>query len=316
MRAPLLKVIDLSKQFQIKRRTLHAVSHVSFSIQPGQTLGLAGESGCGKSTLGKMLLRLIEPTTGSIFFQDQDLLSLSRQGLKRIRRHMQIVFQNPYTALDPRQTVEDIIGEALDIHRLAIGQERQKRIQSLLEQVGLQPSHLKQLPREFSGGQRQRINIARALAVDPVFIVCDEPLAALDISIQAQIINLLKQLQKERHLTYLFISHDLSAMRYMADYIAVMYLGQLVEIGPSEALCRSPMHPYTQALLSSIPFPDPNKEKSRPHLLLKGEIPSPFELPKGCPFHTRCPFATSLCRTEPPAWNEVENQHFTACHLH
>ncbi len=314
MSIPFLKVSQLTKYFTTGSLILRAVHHLSFSIKRGETLGLAGESGCGKSTVGKLLMRLIEPTEGSIVFEGQDICHLSSRAMKSLRREMQIIFQNPSSSLNPRMTIEEILSEPLEIHRLAQGLERRKRIEDLLDLVGLQPAYVKRLPHELSGGQKQRISIARALMVQPRFLVWDEPLSALDVSIQAQIVNLLKNLQKKLDLTYLFISHDLSIMPYIADQIAIMYLGQLVELTSSKDLYQNPLHPYTRALLSAIPIPDPSIERNRSRIVLKGDIPSPFHPPSGCPFHPRCPLAQSLCTEIAPQWREIRPGHFTACH--
>ncbi len=315
MKDVLLSIQNLSKQFRVGKRQLTAVNALNLEIYRGETLGLVGESGCGKSTVGRTLLRLYEPTSGKVLFDSINLQHLSRQELKHIRRRMQIVFQDPYASLNPRMTVQDIIGEPLDIHHLAYGQARRTRIEELLQLVGLNPNHMSRFPHEFSGGQRQRIGIARALAVEPDFIICDEPISALDVSIQAQVVNLLKKLQKQMGLTYLFIAHDLSMIKYISDRVAVMYLGQLMELASSEALYRDPLHPYTQALLSAIPIPDPEIEKKRHRVVLKGEVPNPLNTPSGCPFSSRCPLATERCRVEVPQWREVKKEHFAACHL-
>lgn len=312
----LIDIQNLSKQFKVgKKRLLNAVQSLNLQIYRGETLGLVGESGCGKSTVGRTLLRLYEPTEGKVLFDGTDLSCLSRQELKRMRRRMQIVFQDPYASLNPRMTVQDIVGEPLDIHRLAKGIARRQRIEELLQLVGLNPNHMSRFPHEFSGGQRQRIGIARALAVEPEFIICDEPISALDVSIQAQVVNLLKKLQSQMHLTYLFIAHDLSMIKYISDRVAVMYLGQLMELASSEDLYRDPLHPYTQALLSAIPIPDPEIERKRSRIVLQGEVPNPLNPPSGCPFSSRCPLATERCRREAPQWREVKKGHFAACHL-
>ncbi|MCP5470364.1 MAG: ATP-binding cassette domain-containing protein [Chlamydiales bacterium] len=309
MNRPLIKIRGLTKKF----KDIFAVKDFDLEIYEGETVGLVGESGCGKSTVGRTLLQLYSPTEGSIEFDGEELTTLPKHALKAMRRKMQMVFQDPYASLNPRMTVEDIIGEALDIHALAKGAARKRRIQELLALVGLNPSHLSRFPHEFSGGQRQRIGIARALAVEPQFLVCDEPISALDVSIQAQVVNLLKKLQEKMGLTYLFIAHDLSLIKYISDRVAVMYLGQLMELAAAETLYKEPLHPYTQALLSSIPIPDPEVEKKRTRIELQGDIPS--KLPAGCPFCTRCPKAQPHCFTEKPKWKEVKPHHFTACHL-
>lgn len=312
----LLEVNHLTKHFFVGHRILQAVNDLSFSIKEGEVLGLVGESGCGKSTVGQLLLRLIEPTQGSIQFAGQDIYQISSKSLKSLRRQMQMVFQNPSASLNPRMTIAEILTEPLIIHRLTQGSEQTaKRLKELLDLVNLEAAYLKRLPHELSGGQKQRVAIARALAVQPRFIVFDEPLSALDASIQAQIINLLKRLQKELGLTYLFISHDLSVMRYLADRIAVMYLGQLVELAPAERLYSHPIHPYTKALISAIPIADPQIERHRSRLLLKEELSSPFALPKGCHFHPRCPFVQPICQNHVPQWKEIQPGHFAACHF-
>jgi len=310
-----IEVQNLKKYFSTSKQILRAVDDVSFTISKGETLGLVGESGCGKSTLGRSLLRLEEPTAGKIFIDGQNLLAQSQKQLKFFRRNLQMIFQDPYASLNPRMTAKEIIAEPLDIHKLASGKERTRRVEELLELVGLESSSSNRFPHEFSGGQRQRIGIARALAVSPQFIVCDEPISALDVSVQAQIINLLKRLQIEMGLTYLFIAHDLSMVKYLSKRVAVMYLGHIVELGISEDLYAHPMHPYTQALLSAIPIPDPKIERLRSRIVLKGEIPSPLHSLQGCIFSSRCPHATERCKIERPAWKEVTPNHFTACHL-
>lgn len=313
---PLIQVKNLKKYFPSKGQSLKAIDGVSFEIYEGETLGLVGESGCGKSTLGKVLLRLEEVTEGEIFFQQKNLTRMSHAEMKGVRKEIQIIFQDPYASLNPRMTLADIVGEPIDIHRLGLGREREKKIDELLHIVGLDTSFKSRFPHELSGGQRQRVGIARALALNPRFLVCDEPISALDVSVQAQIINLLKKLQKEAGLTYLFIAHDLGVVKYISTRVAVMYLGKIVELASSEDLYSKPMHPYTQALLSAIPIPDPKLEKSREKVLLKGEIPSPINPPKGCVFSTRCPFATKACHDIKPKWKEVAPKHFAACHLY
>ncbi len=309
-----LSIRDLSVHYGTDRGELNALLHVNLDVPKGSIVGVVGESGCGKSTLGRTLLRLYEPTKGEVFFEESDLFALSSKEVKKIRRKMQMIFQDPYASLNPRMTVEEIVGEALDIHKLARGKRRKERISQLLELVGLKPAHLSRFPHEFSGGQRQRIGIARALAVEPKFIVCDEPISALDVSIQAQVVNLLKELQKKMGLTYLFIAHDLSMVEYISDRVAVMYLGHLVELASSDELYHSPLHPYTQALLSAIPIPDPKIEKERQRIRLSGDVPSAIQPPPGCVFHTRCPFATDICRKEKPSFEELKPGHFVACH--
>ncbi|MFN0064833.1 MAG: ABC transporter ATP-binding protein [Chlamydiales bacterium] len=312
---PLLKIEKLTKQFKVGNKLLTAVDDLSLDIFQGETVGLVGESGCGKSTVGRTIMQLHQPTRGYIHFDNIDLHTLSGQKQKQMKRRMQMVFQDPYASLNPRMTVLDIIAEPLDIHKLAFGKMRKRQVEKLLNLVGLNSSHLSRFPHEFSGGQRQRIGIARALAVEPEFLICDEPTSALDVSIKAQIVNLLKELQQQMNLTYLFIAHDLALIKYISDRVAVMYLGALMELAASEELYREPLHPYTQALLSSIPIPDPDIERRRSRFLLKGEIPSPFNPPKGCPFCTRCPKAKPICSAQKPKWKEIKPNHFTACHL-
>lgn len=311
----ILKVENVKKYFNVGSGTLKAVDGVSFELHKGETLGLVGESGCGKSTAGRTILRLYEPTEGKVTFKGKDIYDLPKNGLKEIRKQMQIIFQDPYASLNPRMTIEDIIGEPLDIHKLAKGEKRHERIKELLELVGLNEEHASRFPHEFSGGQRQRVGIARALAVEPEFIVCDEPISALDVSIQAQVVNLLKELQEQLGLTYLFIAHDLSMVRYISDRILVMYLGQMMELADSDTLSDNPLHPYTQFLLSAVPIPDPEIEKTRERIKVAGEIPSPIDPPNLCPFCTRCPKAMDVCKKERPQWKEVEKGHFVACHL-
>ena len=308
----MITVKNLKKTFSTSKGLLKAVDDVSFEIPEGQTLGLVGESGCGKSTLGRLLLRLYEPTSGEVLFDGNNIFSLSVSELKKWRQEAQMIFQDPYASLNPRMTAEDIIAEPLQIHDIDIDPGL---IAKTFQQVSLNPQHRCRYPHEFSGGQRQRIGIARALILNPRFIVCDEPIAALDVSVQAQIVNLLTDLQKEMGLTYLFISHDLRMIRYIADEVAVMYLGKIVEKAPTEELFQNPLHPYTQALLSSIPLPDPIEEKKRTRLVLSGEVPSPLHPPKGCAFCTRCPKVMDVCREKTPPLQEVKPGHFVACHL-
>jgi oligopeptide/dipeptide ABC transporter ATP-binding protein len=316
MTFPLLDVQRLSKQFRLGNRIIQAVQDVSFSLLPGEILGLGGESGCGKSTIAKLLIRLLEPTTGSIFFDGKDLKDLiSRRNLSW-RRKIQMIFQNPGGSLDPRMTVEETLAEPFIIHGIAKGSERSKRMASLLTQVGLSEEYFKRLPHELSGGQKQRVAIARALALDPLLLICDEPFSALDVSVQAQIINLLSRLQREQHLAYLIISHDLSILRYLTQKLAIMYLGQIVECGPSLAVYDNPLHPYTQALVSAVLSLDPFKERQKTFTFLKGEVPSLIHKSEGCPFYSRCPHAQSICQRVKPAWREIKPDHFTACHLY
>jgi oligopeptide transport system ATP-binding protein len=317
----LLEIDELKVHYPVGRRLfgpprqfVRAVDGVSLSLAPGETLGLVGESGCGKTTLGRAVLRLAAPTSGRIRFEGVDLAGLSGRELRARRRGLQMIFQDPYSSLNPRMTVGDIIGEALDIHQLTPTRAaRQARIAALLSDVGLDRSHTSRYPHEFSGGQRQRIGIARALAVEPKLIVCDEPVSALDLSVQAQIINLLQDLQRERGLAYLFVAHDLAVVEHISRRICVMYLGRIVETGPARAVCRSPQHPYTQALISAIPVVDPDTKRKR--VFLPGEVPSPLNPPSGCPFHTRCPIAEPRCQCEVPPLRELSPSRWVACHL-
>lgn len=301
--------------FQKKVGSVQAVDNVSFEIKRGETLSLVGESGCGKSTMGRAILQLERPTSGSIYFEDINLTQLEGEALRAMRRRMQMIFQDPYASLNPRMTVGKIIAEPLIVHDLLSQNQRNDRIQELLELVGLNPKFINRYPHEFSGGQRQRIGIARALAVNPDLIICDEPIASLDVSIQAQVINLLQSLQQKLNLTYLFIAHDLSVVRHISDRVAVMYLGKIVEITDRISLYENPLHPYTQALLSAVPIPDPELEEKRERIILKGDIPSPMNPPKGCRFHTRCPFVFDRCRQESPEFRDVDQGHYVACHL-
>ncbi len=299
---------------QKKVGDVRAVDDVSFFIRKGETLGLVGESGCGKSTTGRSILQLYRPTGGSVKFGETELTKVQGEELRKMRRKMQMIFQDPYASLNPRMTVGDIIGEPLDIHKLAKGKARNERVQELLRLVGLNPYFANRYPHEFSGGQRQRIGVARALAVEPEFIVCDEPVSALDVSIQAQIINLLEELQGEFGLTYLFIAHDLSVVRHISDRIAVMYVGKIVELADRNDLYMKPLHPYTKALMSAVPVPDPNVEKRRQRVILTGDVPSPVNPPKGCRFHPRCRYAKENCSVDEPEFKEVEHDHWVACH--
>jgi oligopeptide transport system ATP-binding protein len=301
--------------FQRKVGAVRAVDGLSFFIRKGETLGLVGESGCGKSTTGRAILQLYRPTSGSVQFEGVELTRLKGEALRKMRRQVQMIFQDPYASLNPRMTVGSIIGEPLDIHGLARGREKQQRVEELLRVVGLNPYFANRYPHEFSGGQRQRIGIARALAVNPSFIVCDEPISALDVSIQAQIINLLEELQDEFGLTYLFIAHDLSVVRHISDRIAVMYLGKIVELADRLELYEQPLHPYTKALLSAVPIPDPTIERKRERIILTGDVPSPVNPPPGCRFHTRCPLADTICREQEPEFREVTPGHWAACHF-
>ncbi|MBI1777084.1 MAG: dipeptide ABC transporter ATP-binding protein [Proteobacteria bacterium] len=318
---PLLSVRNLKKHFALSGGLfarevdqVHAVDGVSLDIAAGETLGLVGESGCGKSTTGRCILRLIEPSSGEIWFQGHNVTRLDGEALRGMRRDMQIIFQDPFASLNPRHTVGGIIAEALIIHRLAKSRrDLDNRVVQLLETVGLQPDHRHRFPHEFSGGQRQRIGIARALAVEPKLIVCDEPVSALDVSIQAQVINLLEDLQEKLSLTYLFIAHDLSVVEHISDRVAVMYLGRVVEIAPARELYDNPRHPYTEALLSAVPIPDPKLKRKR--IVLQGEVPNPIHPPSGCHFHTRCPIAEARCASEVPQLEQGNEGHWVACHM-
>jgi len=320
--APLVEVEHLVKHFPIKAGLLidrtvdqvHAVEDVSFRVEQGETLGLVGESGCGKSTLCRTILRLEDPTGGRVVFEGRDITDLPRRQLRSLRSEAQMIFQDPYASLNPRKRVGQIIGDPMRLHGVAAGAERRRAIQRLLERVGLSPEHFNRFPHEFSGGQRQRIGIARALALEPKLIVADEPVSALDVSIQAQIINLLKDLQSEMGLTYIFVAHDLGVVRHVSDRIAVMYLGKVVEVSPAEELYTKPIHPYAVALLSAIPIPDPRENAAREPLVLEGDVPSPIDPPPACRFHTRCPRATEVCRRVEPPLVDYGNGHLAACH--
>jgi oligopeptide transport system ATP-binding protein len=318
----LLKVDDLMMHFPIYRGVfqrqvgaVRAVDGISFDVYRGETLGLVGESGCGKSTTGRAILQLYKPTSGNVHFEGADLIKLHGEELRRMRRKMQMIFQDPYASLNPRMTVEQIVGEPLMVHNVATGKEIEDRVKNLLELVGLNPSFSSRYPHEFSGGQRQRIGVARALALQPSFIICDEPISALDVSIQAQVVNLLEELQEQFNLTYLFIAHDLSMVRHISKRVAVMYLGVIVELTTRDELYGSPLHPYTQALLSAVPVPDPMVDAQRKRIILEGDVPSPANPPSGCRFRTRCPIAQSLCADSRPEFREVKPGHFVACHL-
>ncbi|MBV9791571.1 MAG: dipeptide ABC transporter ATP-binding protein [Chloroflexi bacterium] len=320
--SPLLEVRDLKMYFPITRGivfqrqvgAVKAVDGISMTIKRGETLGLVGESGCGKSTAGRAILQLYKPTAGEVIFEGRDLTKLSGNEMRRTRRDVQMIFQDPYASLNPRMTVGDIIGEPIKVHNLRKGAKAVRdRVQELLQLVGLNPYFINRYPHEFSGGQRQRIGIARALAVEPDFVVCDEPVSALDVSIQAQVINLLEDLQDQLGLTYLFIAHGLSVVKHISDRVAVMYLGRIVELADSVELYREPLHPYTQALLSAVPIPDPQIEKKRQRIILQGDVPSPINPPPGCRFHTRCPIAIDKCRVEDPPFIDYGGGHFAAC---
>ena len=317
---PLVEIRDLVKHFPLTGGVLlrevarvHAVDGVSLSIQPGETLGLVGESGCGKSTLGRAILRLEEPTSGEVLFEGEDVLAFDPERMRQMREKMQIIFQDPFSSLNPRKSVAHIVGEPLLVHGVKSRAEREERVQQLLEVVGLRREHMRRYPHQFSGGQRQRIGVARALALNPKLIICDEAVSALDVSIQAQVINLLQDLQDEFNLTYLFISHDLSVVEHISDRVAVMYLGKVVELADKEALYANPAHPYTQALLGAAPIPDPHLEMK--HTILKGDVPSPINPPSGCRFHTRCPYTEQVCIDHEPELKEYGKGHTAACHF-
>jgi oligopeptide transport system ATP-binding protein len=317
----LVQVENLKMHFPIRRGLLQrtvgavkAVDGVTFDVQQGETLGLVGESGCGKSTTGRAILQLYRPTGGSVIFEGQDLTALKGEALRRKRQRMQMIFQDPYASLNPRMTVGDIIGEPMQVHGLVKPNERRQKVEFYLPRVGLNPYFADRFPHEFSGGQRQRIGIARSLALSPAFIVCDEPISALDVSIQAQVVNLLEDLQKDLGLTYLFIAHDLSMVRHISDRVAVMYLGKLMEMAPRKEMYTNPLHPYTQALMSAVPVPDPDLESRRQRIILSGDPPSPANPPKGCVFNTRCPLAIDICRQQAPDWRQVSPGHWVYCH--
>ena len=320
---PLLNVENLVKYYPIMRGSIfrkqvgavHAVDGVSFSIYPGETLGLVGESGCGKSTTGRAILQLTRPTSGSVYFEGKDLTLMQDKELRSVRRRLQIIFQDPYASLNPRMTVGEIVGEPMSLHQTHQGTALETRIKELFELVGLNPTFANRYPYEFSGGQRQRVGIARALALSPQLIVCDEPISSLDVSIQAQVVNLLEDLQKEMNLTYLFIAHDLSMVRHISNRVAVMYLGIIVELAPSDELYTHPQHPYTRALLSSVPIPDPDVARGRKRILLEGDVPSAVHPPSGCRFRTRCPLAETICQEKTPELRETGNGHEVACHM-
>lgn len=321
---PLLKVEHLSKEFpaeagmiasHLNKRVVSAVNDVSFEIFPGETFGLVGESGCGKSTTGRTIMRLTNPTEGKVFFQGKDVSKMNKKELKAMRRDMQFIFQDPYASLNPRMTIGEIISEPMAIHGVGTKEERIERVRELLDVVGLNPEHINRYPHEFSGGQRQRVGIARAFALKPKLIICDEPVSALDVSIQAQVINLLKDLQDQFGTAYLFIAHDLSVVQHISDRIAVMYLGKIVEVSDWKSLYAEPYHPYTQSLLSAVPIPDPDIQKNRKRIILAGDPPSPLDPPSGCRFHTRCPIAQAICSQEKPDFKEVAPGHKCACHF-
>ncbi|NMC52173.1 MAG: dipeptide ABC transporter ATP-binding protein [Chloroflexi bacterium] len=321
MNTNLIDVKNLKKYFPVNQTNLFstqkqfvkAVDDISFAIQSGETMGFVGESGCGKSTVGRTILRLIEPTEGQVIFEGRDILKLNPNDLRDMRKEMQIIFQDPYASLDPRKTVKEIVGEAFHIHKIGTSKEIESQVKELLRLVGMGPDHINRYPHEFSGGQRQRIGIARALALNPKFVVCDEPVSALDVSIQAQVVNLMKDLQQKLGLTYLFISHDLRIVKHICNRISVMYLGTLVEIADKADLYSNPLHPYTQALLSAIPTTNPNAKRQR--IILEGDVPSPMNPPSGCRFHTRCPEAKEICKLKAPELRDLGTNHMVACHM-
>lgn len=319
---PLLEVTDLVKHFPVKSGVVidrevarvRAVDGVSLHLDEGETLGLVGESGCGKSTLCRVILQLLTPTSGSVRFAGEELVGKSARQLRPVRRHIQMIFQDPYASLNPRKRVGQIVGDPMELHGLATGGDVKRRVQELLDRVGLRPEHYNRYPHEFSGGQRQRIGIARALALQPRLIIADEPVSALDVSVQAQIVNLLKDLQDEFRLSYLFVAHDLGVVRHVSDRVAVMYLGKIVETATADGLYRAPVHPYSTALLSAVPIPDPRRNAARERIVLEGDVPSPSDPPPGCHFHTRCPYATAECRVDEPALVDHRPAHLAACH--
>lgn len=316
----LMEAKDVQKTFVVSRNIItrktievHAVNHVDLSVKKGETVGLVGESGCGKSTFGRILLRLIEPTAGELFYRGQDLRKLSREDMRKMRRKLQIIFQDPYASLNPRMTVREAVRAPLDVFGIGGSAERDEKVREILAVVGMDEQQMTRFPHEFSGGQRQRIDIARALILRPEFVVCDEPVSALDVSVRASVLNLMRKLQDEMGLTYLFISHDLSVVRHISDRVAVMYLGSIVEIADKKELYEHPAHPYTKALLAAIPLPDPDRRAAA--VPIRGEMPSPYDVPSGCPFHDRCPFCTERCRKERPALRDIGAGHMAACHL-
>jgi len=317
-----LRVEDLVMHFPIKRgvfqRTVgyvKAVDGVSFEVYQGETLGLVGESGCGKTTTGRAIIQLYEPTAGHVYFWGQDLVTMKKEELRRLRKSIQMIFQDPYASLNPRMTIAQIVGEPLKVHSMVEPDEVRDKVKELLQLVMLNPAFIDRYPHEFSGGQRQRVGIARALALEPSLIICDEPISALDVSVQAQVINLLEELQQKFNLSYLFIAHDLSMVKHISDRVAVMYLGVIMELTSSKMIFKNPLHPYTKALMSAVPIPDPYVEEKRKRIILEGDVPSPINPPSGCRFRTRCPIAKDICAQEQPEWREVSNGHFVACHM-